>query len=381
MTVSIWQANGTQPIREVDFLVVGAGLSGCSAAYFATQAGRQVTITEMRDVALGTSSRNAGFMITGLDTYYHQAVAQYGPEVVRELWGLSQKTHGYWREFIQQGDVKFEQCGSMLLAESAEEAQELEQAARALNADGIEVVYHSKDPLGRGYYAAIEQPWDGAVQPYELVWAIFQQSGAELVNNNELYRICQEGAEQVTVYTRQYVFKARYVLLCTNAYSVHIDPYFVGKIIPTRAQCLVTASLQDQQVLNTCGYSDYGYMYYRTTFDGRLLVGGGRKQNVALENDTTDDRVTDPVQRVLENYLHDKFPDVTAPVEQRWAGIMAFTPDKMPLVGTLPGKSRVGFSIACHGHGLAFSAAVAERAVDMLLNGTDPGILNARRLD
>ena len=89
MTVSFWQADGTQPVREVDFLIVGAGIVGCAAAYFAAQAGREVVITEMRDVALGASSRNAGFMITGLDTYYHTAVEIYGrdqnPRIVGAL--------------------------------------------------------------------------------------------------------------------------------------------------------------------------------------------------------------------------------------------------------------------------------------------------------
>ncbi|MBN8637623.1 MAG: FAD-dependent oxidoreductase, partial [Anaerolineae bacterium] len=85
MTVSIWQAEDTQPIREVDVLVIGAGLAGCAAAYFAAQAGRSVVITEMRDVALGASSRNAGFMITGPDTYYHRAIELYGHANTREL--------------------------------------------------------------------------------------------------------------------------------------------------------------------------------------------------------------------------------------------------------------------------------------------------------
>ncbi len=380
MTVSIWQADDTQPIREVDVLVVGAGLVGCAAAYFAAQAGRQVTITEMRDVALGASSRNAGFMITGPDTYYHRAIERYGHAAVRELWALSAQTHRTWREFVKDGSVRLQDCGSMLLAESADEAKELETAARALQADGIEVEYHARDPLRRGYFAAIEQPWDGAVQPYELTVAVLKASGAELIANNELYAIRQDTREQVTVFTRQYRFQARYVLLCTNAYSIHIDPYFAGRIIPTRAQCLVTAPLKDAAVLNTCGYSDYGYMYYRVTFDGRLLIGGGRKQNKALEHDTTDDRVTEPVQRILDAYLRDKFPDVDAPVDRRWAGIMGFTPDGLPLVGTLPGRSRVGFAVGFNGHGLAFGAGVAERAIDMLLNGTDPGVLRASRL-
>jgi succinate dehydrogenase/fumarate reductase flavoprotein subunit len=43
VTVSIWQADDTQPIREVDFLVVGAGIVGCSAAYFARPNQQKVT--------------------------------------------------------------------------------------------------------------------------------------------------------------------------------------------------------------------------------------------------------------------------------------------------------------------------------------------------
>lgn len=380
MTVSIWQANGTQPVREADFLIVGAGLVGCSVAYFAAQAGREVVITEARDLALGASSRNAGFMITGMDTYYHRAIDQYGIDTVREMWGLSRTTHQYLRQFIQAGDVPIDNCGSMLLAESDTEAQELEQAARALQADGIDVDYHSRDPLGRGYYAAIEQPQDAAVQPYKLVEAIFWQSGAELIASNEVYRIEQTGPEQVIVHTRQYIFQARYVMLCTNAYSPYIDPYFIGKVIPMRAQCLVTAPLKNGPVLNTCGYSDYGYMYYRDTFDGRLLIGGGRKQNTWLEGGTTDDRITDPVQRILEAYLRARFPEVEEPVEQRWAGIMGFSVDKLPLVGALPDKPRVGFVVGFTGHGLAMGAGAAERAVDFLLNGANPGAIAASRL-
>jgi gamma-glutamylputrescine oxidase len=121
-------------------------------------------------------------------------------------------------------------------------------------------------------------------------------------------------------------------------------------------------------------------MYYRMTFDNRLLIGGGRKAYKTLENDTTDDRITDPVQRYLDAYLRDKFPDVTAPVERRWAGIMGFSIDGLPLVGTLPDMPRVGFAVGFHGHGLAFGAGVAERAVDHVLKGVSPGVVSAARL-
>ena len=119
----------------------------------------------------------------------------------------------------------------------------------------------------------------------------------------------------------------------------------------------------------------------RMTFDGRLLIGGGRKDNKPLENDTTDDRINDPVQRYLDNYLKTRFPDVTAPVDRRWAGIMGFSADGVPLVGTLPGSPRIGFAVGFTGHGLAFGAGTAERAVDHLINGTAAGAVSASRLD
>ncbi len=382
MTVSHWQiAEQTQ--REVDFLVVGAGLVGSAAAFFARQAhGRAVVITDARDVGMGASERNAGFMISGLDIYYHRAIEEYGHDAARELWALSKRSMALWREFIGASPftVPIDNSGSMLLAESAAEAKELELAAAALTADKIEIEFYSKDPLRRGYYAGIEQPLDAGLQPYLLAKSVMAQSGAELIPNNELYRIEQDDEESVRVYTRQYLFEARHVLLCTNAWSPAIDPYFVGKVIPTRAQCLATEPL-DHVPVPYCGYSDYGYMYYRSTFDGRFLLGGGRQHYKGEEDNSTEDRLNANVQAFLDRYLARYFPDVTAPVAQRWSGIMGFSVDGLPLVGTLPGKSRVGFAVGFTGHGLAMGAASAERAVDKLLNQVSAGAVDAARFD
>src|SRR5690606_26303891 len=112
--------------------------------------------------------------------------------------------------------------------------------------------------------------------------------------------------------------------------------------------------------LNYCGYSDYGYMYYRTSFDGRLLVGGGRQKFKSEENDTTEDRLNPNVQGYLDHYIAKYFPDVTVPVAHRWCGIMGFSVDGLPIVGTLPNRSRVGFAVGFTGHGLAMAAGTVE---------------------
>lgn len=381
MSISIWQADDTQPIREVDVLVVGAGLVGCSAAYFASQAGHDVVITEMRDIAMGASGRNAGFMISGLDTYYHQAIEEYGADVAREMWKLSQNTIDFWKHIVaESGDVPMHETGSLLLAETEQEAEELVIAAQALKDAGIDVIFHANDPLKRGYFAAIEQSRDAAVHPVKLTQAIFKASKSELIINNEMYKIEQSSADIVTVYTQKVIFKARHVILATNAYSPKIDPYFYDKIIPTRAQAFVTEPL-DESVIDVCGYSDYGYMYYRMTFDNRFLIGGARNKHMQREHDTTEDRVNVLVQSELERYMQKYFPDVNKPISRRWAGIMGFSVDGLPLAGILPNKSRVGFAVGFTGHGLALGAGVAKRAVDLLLHGEHAGAVDARRLE
>ncbi len=380
MSVSHWQADGTQPIEHIDFLVIGAGIAGCMAAYFARQAGHDVIITETTHLAGGATGRNAGFMITGLDTYYHRAVEKYGADVTREMWTISEETHAYWHEFVKNGDVPFKQVGSLLLAESKAEAHDLELAIRALEDAGIEAEYMNSDPLNRGFYAAIRQKQDAAIQPVKLAQTILAESGAQLIDNNAVYAIRQTQPDLVEVDTRQYRFRAKHVLICTNAYSPLLDDFFVGKVIPTRAQCLITEKLPQGTLLNSLGYSDYGYMYYRDTFDGRLLLGGARNRHKESENDTTEDRLNPVIQSALDDYLTEKFADVEVPVARRWSGIMGFTPDGLPIVGKLPDKLRVGFAVGFNGHGLAMSAAVVERAVDMLLNNSPVGALHVERL-
>lgn len=380
MSLSIWQADNTQPTHEVDVLIVGAGLIGCSAAYFASQAGRTVTIVDQRNIAMGASGRNAGFLITGLDNYYHQAVEKYGEAVTQEMWQLSRKTVEFVKKMALSHGVPLQQSGSLLLAETAAEAQDLHIAADALRAADIDITFYDHDPLGRGYYAAIEQTSDAAVQPYHLTHAIYHASGATLIANNEVYRIEQTADQYATVYTQQAIFKARHVLLATNAYSPQLDSYFQEKIIPTRAQVLVTEPL-DHAVIDHCGYSNYGYMYYRMTFDQRFLIGGARHKHVQLEHDTTEDRVNPLVQAELIHYLATYFPDVNRAIARQWSGIMGFSIDGLPMVGTLPQCPRIGFAVGFTGHGLTLGAGVAQRAVERLLHGTSAGAVDVQRFD
>jgi glycine/D-amino acid oxidase-like deaminating enzyme len=381
MTVSIWQitAQTPRPQLSTDVVVIGAGLLGCSAAIFLKELGQEVIILEARDVGLGASSRNAGFVLTGLDTYYHQAEAHYGREKTRQIWQSSKQTHQFWFKIARQYQVPFRQSSSLLLAESESEARDLEQAAQRMNEEGFPCQFLPHDPLGRGYCAAIRQPEDGEIQPYDLVQALFKESGAHLIGACEVYALESE-KEGIVVQAAKAMIRARHVLICTNAYSAALDPFFAEKIIPHRAQCLATAPWAER-LINSIGYSDYGYMYYRDLPEGGLLIGGGRKLYKAQEANTSDDRITEPVQSTLDRYLQKHFPEVAhLPIVRRWAGIMGFTPDGLPLVGRLPRDPRIGFAVGFNGHGLSLGAMAAKQAVEHLIEGESAGLFDAARL-
>ena len=378
MTVSHWQTDPEPPLYETDFLIVGAGLTGCSAAIFATAAGHQVTLTDARGLGLGASSRNAGFLLSGIDAYYHRACERYGEATVRELWALSLRTHEHWRRWAE-GRTAITPSGTLLLAQTAAEARDIERAARALAAAGIEHIHHPRDPLERGYHAALERRQDAAVHPLALLQAVFEQSDATLLENNAVHQMEATTGDTALVHSRRYRIRARHVLLCVNGYAPLLHPYFRGKIVPVRAQCTVTEPLE-QSLLKTCGYADYGYWYFRETDDGRFLLGGGRAAHRDQENDTSEDRTTPAVQAEIDTYRQRHFPEIRVPVARRWAGIMGFSADGLPLVGRLPGLPQVGFALGFNGNGLALSAGVAERAVELLLEGRHPGALATERL-
>jgi glycine/D-amino acid oxidase-like deaminating enzyme len=112
---------------------------------------------------------------------------------------------------------------------------------------------------------------------------------------------------------------------------------------------------------------DEGYVYFRPV-GNRILLGGAR--NLAFEEErTTSHDVTESIQGALETLLC----GVIAPshpqlkVEYRWAGTMAFSPSKHPIVERT--SSHVIVAFGCNGMGVALSSETAERVTELLKYG------------
>ena len=129
---------------------------------------------------------------------------------------------------------------------------------------------------------------------------------------------------------------AQAVVVACDGLIPRLLPELEGAIYPVRGQVAATEPLA-QVPLTHPTHSQSGFMYYRPTVDGRVVVGGGRLEQLEQEY-TDDERTTAAVQEQLDRFLRQCLGLGRARVTHRWAGIMGFSADLLPVVGELPGR-------------------------------------------
>lgn len=382
MTISLWlDSQSEKKKEEYDVLVVGAGITGASAAYWLSQRkDLKIAVLDGGVAGGGASGRSGGFILRGVMAYYNKTVKTYGRETAKWVIQFNQKTQDYLDEFIDKhgNAVSYEKSGSYLLAASIEELQDLAESAKLMKEDGFELEYFKEDPIDRGYYGALHNPNDLGVDPVALIKALIKASNAVLVENEQVFQITWSNNQPV-LETQNRLLSAARVLLCTNAYLPLLVPELNPHIKAVRGQILVTRPVEERLLDKLC-YANYGYEYFRQLSDGRFLLGGCREPFIGEETGYAD-MVTPNVQGELQNYLKDRFPELAgANIDYRWSGVMAFTEDGLPLIGELNDKPGVVYVTGCNGHGMGYSLSLSRLLVDYAMDGAKLGIFDSRRL-
>jgi glycine/D-amino acid oxidase-like deaminating enzyme len=371
----VWQDRSGRQHLECDVAVVGAGVVGSYLALEISRMGLDVVVLEARFPGAGATGRNAGMALAGLGEYYHTAARRYGRETARAAWERSLENGRRTRRLHDELGLPYEACGSLLLALDEAEAAHLRAAHELMREDGLPSILHAADPLGRGFAAALEQPQDTGIDPVAFTEGMLSASGAVVLENCEVYAL-EPDQNGVRLRSRLATVHAGHALLATNGYSPLLHPAFVGRVLPTRAQVLLTAP--SPRLIDTLCYANYGYEYFRQLPDGRVLMGGWRKRFADVEIGYAD-QTTEGVQGGLEGFLRERFPEASREVELRWSGVMGFSPDGLPLVGVLEDLPCAGYAVGFNGHGLGLGIVAADELIATLLHGAPPGPFSVHR--
>jgi len=361
---------------EVDVVVIGAGLCGASTAWHLSQSDLRVALVEARGVAHGATGRNAGFILQGTAERYNRAIAQMGREKAKLIHHLSVENHRLMREWIaNQGlDCEYRQHGSLQLASSAEEEQELIESADLLLEDGFAADLLFGEELGEPYLSAgfqtgIVLPEDGEIHPAKFVDGVVhhaQQNGAQVFTQTPVLNI--ESNTNVEIHAPNGTIKAHMAVLCTNANLPQLMPQYDNIIHPVRGQMLCTTP--QERVFTRPIYADHGFDYWRQKPDGRIVLGGWRN----LDPDTEvgyDETLHPDIQQSMTDFLQ-RFKGLEqVEIESRWSGIMGFSRDGLPLVGGIPGQDNLLVGAGFTGHGFGFAWLAGRSLSNMILDSED----------
>lgn len=399
-STSFWQddfrASGVssatrQPLQgeqETDVAIVGAGITGTAAALWLARAGMAVRVLEARSVAAAASGRNGGFIADGTTRLYAHAVTSSERDAARHAWAFSVANHTYAEEFVRELEEQGWRCdyrrnGSYKLAASEQELGPILESARLLNEDGwdAQVVQRDELPprLRKVYFGGMYLPANAEIQPVRFVAGLArlaEQAGAVFSEESPVTGIALKD-NRVTVTTPQGKLHAQKLILATNAWLPQVGKligadydWLTRCITPTRGQVIATGPVDERILPYPCS-AEEGYQYWRQLPDGRLIVGGWRNYSPETEFNTYDEMPYEGIQSRLDAFVHESLDLPGVKIETRWAGIMAFTSDNLPLVGQLPGADNCYICGGYTGHGNAFAIHCAKLVGELVRGKTN----------
>jgi gamma-glutamylputrescine oxidase len=383
MSVSHWLA----PIQNrfpklmgkhtCDIVVIGGGLCGTSAAYHLAQSGVSVALIEARTLAESASGRNAGFLLQGTAERYNRAVSVMGREKAKRVHAWSLENHRLMADALatEKIDCDYQKRGSLQLAGSPQEEEELRESADLLNTDGFKATFVSQGELApaltqAGFTMGVHLPEDGELHPAAFVRGIGMSAankGVTLFENSPVISLdaSTPGAVQLTTETGE--IQAALAIVATNARAGELLPILADKVDPVRGQMLATGP--NKKLFDCPIYANHGYDYWRQDPAGCVVLGGWRNLDPDGEighNEEAKEHIQAPMTAFLRRM------GVEAPIEHRWAGTMGFSRDGLPLVGPVPGQAGALAGVGFTGHGFGFAFLAGKALAIQALEGQHP---------
>ncbi len=388
MSTSYWldrsEKNGK---KTYDVVVVGAGISGLSTVYWLNQEdpSLKIALVEKHRIGFGASGRNAGFITCGSVEHFNRLIGKHGKDEAIEIWKFAETNLQLLKDHIiqDQGDkIEFKHRGCYSLAAQESEFTELKNVAKIMTDIGIPTETYDSDRIlkcvgAKKFVGGIKYMDDAETNPVELLNLMRTKIKCDLYESTEAHGFEQTGEGTRVLKTDNGDFEASMLVFSLNAYSATMHPFFADKIYPTRAQILMMEPVP--AFMDGPCYANFYLDYFRQMPNGSLLIGGFRQ--IAKETEVGySDHTTDQIQNALHDFVVHHLPQYKdKKVSHRWGGVMGFSRDGQPMVGSLPDDNQVFFNGGYTGHGIGLAFHTAKSMVDGIFGRNVPRWLSARR--
>lgn len=398
LPVSYWHATFAPPFpedtlpAETHVAVVGGGLLGCWTAYWLAKRGVDVTLIERDVISWGATGRNGGFLTGGAAMGYGTAIDTFGRDAARAVWTLAAEGRALAEQVIaDEGiDCDFRAPGILSLALTHDELASMRRSLELMREDGFagelldrrSVQALIRTPLGPEITGGANAP-DGS-----LLHSGRYLAGVAAAARDRGARLCRAGVTSLTSHddgttlsTSAGTLHAHRVVVAVNAWSDELVPGLAGLVVPVRGQIL--AYEPTAQVFQTGIGTDVTPTgeYWQQTPDGSIVIGGCRAEAPNGDVGVRDMVPTPDVTRAIEAIIPRLFPELDGlRVARRWAGLMAFTSDYLPVADVAPDLPGVWVTGGFCGHGMPFGPRVGQLLAEAAATGETPAALHPLRI-
>ncbi len=364
---------------SADICIIGGGITGIVTAYALAKQGISVTLVEQDLIGSGATGRNTGFILSGTVEHYNRAVTFWGREKAKRMWQYTQKNHKILSEIMQEEGIHcdYEKNGSLVLASSQQEGEEVRQTYELLTDDGFHCEWLNPQDCtdllnSDAFYGAVRMPDDGGFHPIKFVdqlSGVCKKMGVRIYEKTKVINVKDTGLDNpFEILTSDGVIRCEMAVITANGYTSTILPEFGDYIVPVSGQAFVTEPLE-KSMFHEVIYANFGYEYWRQLPDKRIMVGGFRehaKKQLEDFSDQTDLELLDG----LHDYFTTIFPDTRkARMTHAWAGTMGFSKDGFPILGGTSSYPNLFICGGFTGHGLGFAGAIGFTTADLMVNG------------
>ena len=347
--------------------IIGAGLSGLSAAWHLAQAGVETVVVEAHYPGHGASGRSGGQVLPGFGCSMGTLRAMMGEEAARRLWTLSVAAVALVKTLAEQLDIDCDlrhghvicachrRHAAALLSLQADLCEHYDHMTEYLDQDALRS--HVDSPR---YVAGLLDRQALHLHPLRFTLGLARAAAAQGVRffgDSPVVQLHHQDKRWL-VRTPQGVVCSEQLFVCTNAYLHQIAPRLakplMGYTLPVASAMLATEPLPPGLMPLPDGFSghDSNWVvdYFRPTGDGRLLFGGRAWYGGAVPRDV--------LHMVRARLLH-VFPQLhDVAIHSAWGGLIAITATRMPHVGSLGGQG--WFAHGFSGHGMALSVLLGQ---------------------
>jgi glycine/D-amino acid oxidase-like deaminating enzyme len=342
--------------EETEVAVVGLGGTGLAALRELRERGVDAVGIDAGGVAAGAAGRNGGFLLAGLAAFHHDATARWGRERAVRCY---RATLVALEEICDETPSAVRRTGSVRLAESDAELWDCRAQHSAMETDHLPVEWWV-GPQGEG----LSFPFDAAFQPVERcnqLAAGLLEAGTRLFGRSPVTEVRPAGLS-----TDGGSIACRTVLVCVDGGLEHLVPELAGVVRSARLQMLGTEPTV-REVAPCPLYSRYGYDYWQQLPTGEVVLGGARDRGGDGEW-TTEPVVSAEVQQALDRLLERVAGRDHPAVAWRWAGIVAYTASRLPVIRRL--RSGVFVAGGYSGTGNVIGKLAGEALVELALDGS-----------